>query len=133
MKNIKSELDDSLRPEYRRSDFDELVRGKFGVSQVEFAELAALLLSCIGEDEGMKFIHDSIRNRLADHSFGEWTYEIDKANQITLRYWLNAQSNISEELSNPPCVMTPKERAELQDALAKGVTNLKAKASHAHN
>ena len=95
MKNIKSELDDSLRPEYRRSDFDELVRGKFGVSQVEFAELAALLLSCIGEDEGMKFIHDSIRNRLADHSFGEWTYEIDNANQITLRYWLNAQSNIS--------------------------------------
>jgi len=133
MKNIKSELDDSLRPEYRRSDFDELVSGKFGVSQVEFAELAALLLSCIGEDEGMKFIHDSIRNRLANHSFGEWTYEIDNANQITLRYWLNSQNNISEELSNPPCVMTPKERAELQDALAKGVTNLKAKASHARN
>jgi hypothetical protein len=29
MKKAKSELNDWLRPEYKRSDFDELVRGKY--------------------------------------------------------------------------------------------------------
>ena len=61
MKNIKSELNDWMRPEYKRSDFGELVRGKYAATQVDFAELTALLLACIGEDEGIKFIHHSNR------------------------------------------------------------------------
>jgi hypothetical protein len=130
MKNIKSELEDSMRPDYKRSDFGEMVRGKYAATQVDFAELTALLLSVIGEDDGIKFLHHSVGNYLADHHFGDWTYEMDNANQITLRYWLDSQRNVSEEISIPPCVMTPKERAELQDALLKGVRSLKARALH---
>jgi hypothetical protein len=62
------------------------VRGKYATTQVDFAELTALLLSVIGEDEGIKFTHHSIGNYMADHGPDEWTYEIDNANQITLRY-----------------------------------------------
>lgn len=131
VKNIKSELDDWGRPEYKRSDFGEIVRGKYATTQVDFAELTALLLACIGEDEGIRFTHHSIGNYLADHKSGEWTYEIDNANQITLRYWLSSFGSVSEEISNPTCTMTPKERTELQDALLKGVASLRAKASHA--
>ena len=129
MKNIKSELNDWGRPEYKRSDFGEIVRGKYATTQVDFAELTALLLAVIGEDEGIKFIHHSIGNYLADHRADECTYEIDNANQITLRYWLDSRRNLSVEISNPPSVMTPKERAELQCALLEGVKKLKAKVS----
>jgi len=129
MKNIKSELNDWGRPEYKRSDFGEIVRGKYATTQVDFAELTALLLAVIGEDEGIKFIHHSIGNYLANHRAGEWTYEIDNANQITLRYWLSEFSSIEEAISNPPIVMTPKDRTELQDALLKGLKILKAKVS----
>jgi hypothetical protein len=87
------------------------------------------LLVCIGEDEDVNFTHHSTGNRLANHNSGDWTYEIDNANQITLRYWLR---NVSEEISNPSCVKTSKQRAQLQDALLKGVTNLKAKVNLAH-
>lgn len=127
MKNIKPELDDSLRPEYKRSDFGEFVRG--AVTQVEFAELVALLLSCIAEDEGIKFIHHSIGNYLADHHFSEWTYEIDNANQITLRFWLSDVRNVCEAVSNPPCIITQDEMSNLQDALLEGVRNLRARVS----
>jgi hypothetical protein len=127
MKNISSEIDDSLRPEYKRSDFRELVRGKYAVSQVEFAQLVHLLLSCIGEDEDAKFIHHSIGNYVADHKPGDWTYEIDNANQVTLHYWRSGFTSVEEVLSNPTTVMTPKDRAELQSALLEGVTNLKTK------
>ena len=127
MKNIKSELNDWMRPEYKRSDFGELVRGKYAATQVDFAELTALLLACIGEDEGIKFIHHSIGNYLADHHFGDWTYEIDNANQITLRYWLSQFGSIEEAISNPPVVMTPTERTNLHQALVKGVKGLKVK------
>jgi hypothetical protein len=129
LKNIKPELDDSMRAEYKRSDFGEIVRGKYAATQVDFAELTALLLAVIGEDDGIKFTHHSIGNFLADHRAGEWTYEIDNANQITLRYWLDSLKNVSKEISNPPCVMTPKERSELQSALLEGVKKLKAKVS----
>lgn len=129
MKNIKPELDDSMRAEYKRSDFGEIVRGKYAATQVDFAELTALLLAVIGEDDGIKFTHHSIGNYLADHRSGEWTYEIDNANQITLRYWLDSLRNVSEEISSPPCVMTPKERSELQSALLEGVKKLKTKVS----
>ena len=127
MKNIKSELNDWGRPEYKRSDFGEIVRGKYATTQIDFAELTALLLAVIGEDEGIKFINHSIGNYRADHRPGEWTYEIDNANQITLRYWLDSRENVSEEISNPSCVTTPKERSELQSALLEGVKKLKAR------
>ena len=127
MKNIKPELDDWGRPEYKRSDFGEVVRGKYAAAQVDFAELTGLLLAVIGEDDGIKFIHHSIGNSLADHYSGDWTYEIDNANQITLRCWLSEFGSVEEAISHPPVVMTPKDRTELQDALLKGVTNLKNK------
>jgi hypothetical protein len=130
MKNIRQEFDDSLRREYKRSDFDDLVRGKHGVTEVEFADLTGLLLSCIGEEEDITFSISSIGDYLASHTAGEWTYEIDNANQITLRYWLSASNNVSEILSNPPCVMTSQDKAQLQDALVSGVARLRLKASH---
>jgi hypothetical protein len=127
MKNIKSEPDDSMRAEYKRSDFGEIVRGKYAGMQVDFAELTALLLAVIGEDDGSKFIPHSIGNYLANHKSGDWTFEIDNGNQITLRYWLSESGNIEEAISNPPTGMTPKDRTELQDALLKGVIGLKTK------
>lgn len=127
MKNIESELNDWGRPVYKRSDFDEIVRGKYATTQVDFAELTALLLAVIAEDEGIKFINHSIGNYLADHRSGEWTYEIDNANQITLRYWLSEFGSIEEAISNPPTVTTPKERSEFQNALLKGIVSLKTK------
>ncbi len=89
MKNIKADPEDSLRPEYKRSDFGELIRGKYATTQVDFHQLIEALLACIGEDEGVKFIHHSIGNCIANHKPGDWTYEIDNGNQITLRYWLS--------------------------------------------
>jgi hypothetical protein len=75
----------------------------------------------------MKFIHHSIGNYLAQHKPGEWTYEIDNANQITLRYWLSEFGSVEEAVSNPTSVMTPTDRTELQNALHKGVIGLKTK------
>ncbi len=125
MKNIKPEINDSLRPEYKRSDFGEFVRG--AVTQVEFAERVSLLLSCLCEDEGIKFEHHSAGNYLAQHRIGEWTYEIDDANQITLRYWLGSWESLYEQLANPPCVTTVEDNVKLQNALIDGVKALKAK------
>lgn len=127
MKSIKSELNDWGRPEYKRSDFGEIVRGKYATMQIDFAELTTLLLAVIGEDEGVKFMHHSIGNYLAQHKPGDWTYEIDNANQITLRYWLSEFGNIEQAISNATRVVTPRERSELQDALLKGLKKLKAK------
>jgi len=119
MKNIKTDPEDTLRPEYKRSDFGEIIRGKYATTQVDFQQLTGALLACIGEDEGLKFIHHSIGNYLAIHTPGDWTYEIDNANQITLRYWLSEFGSIEEVISNPPTIMTAKDRTELQDTLLK--------------
>jgi hypothetical protein len=127
MKNIEADPEDTLRPEYKRSDFGEIIRGKYATTQVDFHQLTGALLACIGEDEGVKFMHHSIGNYLANHTLGDWTYEIDNANQVTLRYWLSELGSIEEVISNPRCVMTPKDRTELQGALRKRVTNLKTK------
>lgn len=127
MKNIRSEVDDSLRPEYKRSDFGEIVRGKYAVTEVEFGQLLHSLLACIGEDEGIKFMHHSIGNSMADHKPGDWSYETDNANQVTLRYWLDEFGNIEEAVTNPTSVMTPQDRAELLSALSKGVEELRTK------
>jgi hypothetical protein len=127
MKNIKHDLGDSLRPEYRRSDFGEMVRGKYAKTQVQFAELVRLLLTCIGEEEGMTFIHHSPANQLTDHRQGDWTYEFDNANQITLRYWLSQFNSLEEPLSNPPCVITNEAGLDLQNLLIQHVRGLKAR------
>ena len=129
MKNIKQDFDDSMRSEYRRSDFGEMVEGKHATTQLEFAEFVRLLLACIGEDEGVAFIPHSSGNYLAAHKAGDWTYEIDNANQITLRYWLSEFGNIEEPISNPPCVSTPQERLDLQNLVEKHVRSLKARLS----
>ena len=109
MKNIRQQDGDSLQREYRRSDFGEMTRGKYATTQVEFSELVRLLFACIAEDVGLKFDHHR-----ASHKRGDWTYELDNANQITLRYWLSEFGSIEEPISNPPCVSTPKERSDLQ-------------------
>ena len=127
MKNIRHDVDDSLRPEYTRADFGELVQGKHATTQVEFAELVRLLITCIGEDEGLKFRHHSIGNYLSDHKPGDWTYEIDNANQITLRYWLNEFKTLEEPISNPYRIITPQERSDLQNLLLKHVHILKTR------
>jgi hypothetical protein len=125
MKNIKQVDGDSLRPEYRRSDFGEMVRGKFATTQLEFSELVHLLLTCIAEDPGLKINHHSPGNHLADHKRGDWTYELDNANQITLRYWLSEFGSIEEPISNQPCVTTPQQRSDIQNVLMRHVLALK--------
>jgi hypothetical protein len=127
MKNIKQDLGDSLRPEYRRSDFGEMIRGKYARTQVQFAELVRLLLACIGEEEGMTFIHHSPGNQLDDRKRGDWTYEFDNANQITLRYWLSEFNSLEEPLSNPPSVITNDAGSDLQNLLVQHVRGLKAR------
>jgi hypothetical protein len=39
MTKSQSELDDWLRPEYKRSDFGEMIRGKYANTQVDFHQL----------------------------------------------------------------------------------------------
>ncbi len=132
MKNIEVESEiDELRPEYKRSDFGELVRGKYAATQVQFAELVALLLACIGEDEDIKFTHHSIGNYLANQQFGDWTYEIDNGNQVTLRYWRDSLGSIEVSITNPPCIATAEDNTKLQNALIEGVRALKTKVARA--
>lgn len=126
MKNIEVEPEiDELRPEYKRSDFEQFVRG--AVTEVQFAERVALLLACIGEDEGVKFTHHSVGNYLADQQSGDWTYEIDNGNQVTLRYWLDSLGSIQVNVTNPPTIMTAEDNNSLLSALTTGVRTLKAK------
>ena len=126
MKNPDLEIDD-LRPEYRRTDFAEMVRGRYGATQVEFGELVHLLLSCIAEDSDLDFTLHHVGNFGANRQFGEWTYEFGIGNQITLRYWLDSFRSIQVHVTNPPCVTDPKERAELNDSLMAGVQSLTGK------
>jgi len=88
-------------------------------------------LSCIGEDDGIRFEAHSIGDYVAQHQPGDWNYEIDNGNQITLRYWLSGWDNIHEELSNPPSIMNAEDNTKLQDALATGVRQLKARVADA--
>lgn len=127
MKNIQADPEDTPRPEYKRWDFGEIIRGKYAATQVDFDQLTGALLACIGEDEDVKFMHHSTGNGLANHRSGDWTYEIDNGNQVTLRYWLNEFGSVEEVISNPPVVMTPTERTNLHQALVKGVTDLRVK------
>lgn len=127
MKNLRQDLDDSLRPEYRRSDFGEMVQGKFAYTRLEFGELVSLLLTCIGEDESLKFIRHSPSAYLAEHKSGDWSYELDNANQITLRYWIDDHRHIAESISNPTCITTPQERTDLHEVILTHVRSLKNK------
>ena len=130
MKKLKSELDDWGRPEYQRTDLDELVRGKYANTQLEFSEIVRLLVACIGEDEHIHFSHHSVGNYMERHRAGDWTYEIDNANQIVMRYWLNEHANIEELIPSPPVITKPSERTELQILLLKHLRALKRKVSN---
>ena len=125
MKNVKRELDDSLRAEYSRSDLGEVTQGKFAGTRIDFTEMVGLLLTCIGEDEDIQFVLRS--NYLADRQQGDWTYEMDDTNRITLRYWLNEFGSLEEPVSNPSCVTNPQDRTKLQNLLMSHVRNLKRK------
>ena len=127
MKNVRQDLNDSLRPEYRRSDFGEMVEGKYAYTQLEFADLVHLLATCAGEDETVNLVPYPMGNHLADHKQGDWTYEINNANQITLRYWLNEFRSIEEPLTNPHCITTPEERSELKKLIQHHLRTLKAR------
>jgi len=127
MKNLRQNLNDSLRPEYKRSDFGEMVQGKFANAQLEFGKLVSVLIACIGEDEGVNFIHHSPSNCRSGHKSGEWGYDIDNRNQITLRYWIDEIRNIAEPISNPPVITTQQERADLHTLIQSHVRTLKNK------
>jgi len=127
MKNLRQNPDDSLRPEYKRSDFGEMIQGKFAYTPFPFAAFVSVLIACIGEDEGLKFIHHSPGKFFAGHKSGEWSYEIDNADQITLRYWIGEFSNIAEPISNSSSITTPQERSNLQDLILRHVQVLKNK------
>jgi len=127
MKNIRQDFDDSLRPEYSRSDFGEMVEGKYAYTRLEFAELVYLLVTCAGEDAGVNLVHYAVGNQQAGHTQGDWTFEIDNANQITLRYWLNEFRSIEEGLTNLPCITTREERSELQKLIQHHLRTLKAR------
>ena len=129
MKKIDPEMNDWIRPEYKRSDLGKLIRGKYALTQIQFEELVKLLLTCIGEDEGIQFIHHSSGNVLAAHTLGDWTYELDNSNQITLRYWLGEFSSIDEPLSNPTAIASPQERTELSSLLLEHVRSLRTRVS----
>lgn len=127
MKNIEQDYDE-LRPEYRRRDFAGSVRGKHAYDELEFSGYARALLYCVAEDEGLKFTGHSLLEEVRAHRQpGDWTYEIDDANQITLRYWLSPTASIEESISNPPCVNNPQLRAELQNLLTTHIRALKSK------
>jgi len=123
MKNIRQNITDSLRPEYKRSDFGELVRGKHTFAEIDFSELVSILIACIGEDEGLKFVKQSSGNS-ERRKTSDWTYHIDNNNRITLRYWLSEVRSIDESFSNPRRITTPQERSDLQNLLAKHVRTL---------
>lgn len=127
MKNIRQEHGDSLRSEYRRTDFGEMARGKYANTQLEFPELVRLLLACIAEDAGLKFNCHRPGDYLTNHKRGDWTYELDNANQITLRYWRSEFENIEEPIAVPPRVTSPQERLALQNLLTTHVLALKNK------
>jgi len=127
MKNLRQDRGDSLRPEYRRSDFGQMAQGKYALTAVEFAELVRLLLACIGEDEGLEFTHYSPGSYLAAHNSGDWTYELDNSNQITLRFWLSEIASIEERISNAVTITNPQERSELQNLLLHHVRVLKSR------
>lgn len=117
-------MDDSLRAEYKRSDFGEMVQGKFANSEIDFAELVGLLITCIGEDEGLRFKQHSATTCSAGHKSGDWSYELDNNNQITLRYWIDEIRNIAEPVSNPSLITTPPERSDLRDLILSHVRTL---------
>ncbi len=130
MKNIKHNIDNSLRPEYKRSDFGEMVQGKYASAEVELSELVGLFLSCIGEDEGVKITRRSAEDQIVNYKPGDWTYEIDDNSQITLRYWCDELNNIEETISSPSSTTALQDRAELQNLLIQSVRKLKKRAAN---
>jgi hypothetical protein len=126
MKNIKQDYED-LRPEYTRSDFANSVRGKYANAEFEFAGIARALIYCVAELEGLKFTHQA-QGGDRHHRRGDWTYEIDDSNRITLRYWASESSSIEEPIpgTNRPFI-TPLESPDLKNLLTQHIRALKAK------
>jgi hypothetical protein len=124
MKNLK-DLDDPLRAEYRRSDFSDLVQGKFSSRPVGFSELVDLLIACVGEDENVRFVHRS--SHVVAQKQGDWTYEVDNAAQITLRYWLSEFESLEELVPTSQNTASPQGRTELQKLLSEHTRSLKAR------
>src|SRR5262249_7310224 len=110
-----------------RSFFAGSVRGKFAYDELDFASFARAAVVCMGEDAELKFIPHSQGDDPAQRRRDDWTYEIDDANQITLRYWLSASASIDEPMSNPPSVSNPQLREELRILLTTHIRALKAK------
>ena len=126
MKNIKQD-DDDLLPEYDRSFFANAVRGKYANAEFEFAGVARALIYCVAELERLRFTDESEVDD-CDRRPGDWTYEIDKANRITLRYWVSKFSTIEEPMAGTnPSSITPKQSEELQKLLTTHIQALKAK------
>lgn len=126
MKNFRRDID-GLRPEYTRDDFKNAVRGQSAFLRLEIAEFVRIYIACIGEDEHLKFTKHTGDNALSERKRGDWTYEFDAADQITLRYWFDETGSIEESMSNPTFVTTPQERTALQDLLTKHVQTLKSR------
>lgn len=114
MKNFKEDWTDTLRPEYKRSDFGEFTIGKYANIPVDFAEMARLLLVCLGEDEGLHF-HNAAN--LTVPKPGDWTYSFDVPNQMRLSYWIDTHTRIDETVTGPLKVSSPKESANLRDLI----------------
>lgn len=126
MKNLRPDFNDSLRPEYRRSDFGKMVRGGYAPTQVEFAELVSLLMACIGEDEGVTLTKQSINN--SPGSQGDWTYEINEGNQITLRYWNTEFGSLQESITYPTSISTYQQMSDLKTLIQEHFRSLQLKA-----
>ena len=128
MKNIRQDSDD-LRPECRRADLGKMVRGKYAFVELDFAEYVRLLMACIGEDEDLRFTDNSPASLHGGRRQGDWTYELDNLNRITLRYWFSEFGNVEELIAraNSPYISTPQERADLQNLLVHHVRVLKAR------
>jgi hypothetical protein len=124
MKKIRQDFEDTMRPEYKRSDFGDFERGRYATAEVEFSKLVEMFLACIGEDEGVSFLHRTTSNDLLLPLTGKWTYEIDNANQVTLRYWVDQSRSLEESFTCQCCISTADERSELQILLEKHVQTL---------
>ncbi|ALQ50273.1 hypothetical protein [Nitrosomonas ureae] len=66
MKKVKSEMTDELRPEYKRSDFDKIIRGKYA-NRIK-AETNVVLLEA---DIAKAFPNDEAVNNALRHLLEE--------------------------------------------------------------
>ncbi len=68
MKKVKSELNDWLRPEYKRSDFGELVRGKYAKRIRESTNVVMLDPEVAKAFPNDKAVNDALRRLMPARS-----------------------------------------------------------------